>query len=289
VKPLILTALVLLGSGAGVLADARSKAATEAAEYVLQKFGRKAVSGGVTALSRQIELSAAKHGPAVLGAVRRIGPRALPLCERAGAHGSKAARILSSHGEAGAVWVVSRPGAMKIVATHGEGAAVALVKHAGLAEPVIGKFGAPAIRALEKVGPQGGRRLAMLAADGHLAKIGRTPELLEVIAKYGERAASFIWANKGALMTAAALSAFLADPEKFLDGAAKITGAVGDAVVKPALESVVKPVVGGVFRLLYVLLALAGVVLVALGAIAYRFGPPNAALLNALLHRKAAP
>src|SRR5205085_4414089 len=133
----------------------------------------------------RIEVAAAQHGGEVFEAVRKVGPRALPLLEEAGAHGRQAARIMGQHGEPGAVWVVSRPQAMKLVLEHGEGAAGVLVKHAGgITEPVVERFGAGAVRALEATAPQGGRRLAMMMADGELARIGRAEELLGVVAKY---------------------------------------------------------------------------------------------------------
>ena len=89
---------------------------------------------------------------------------------------------------------------MKLVLRHGDGAAAVLAKHSGgIAEPVVEQFGAGAVRALEATAPQGGRRLAMMMADGDLAKIGRTEELLAVVAKYGDPAMDFIWRNKGSL------------------------------------------------------------------------------------------
>src|SRR5439155_14662895 len=178
-----------------------------------------------------------RHGPDVFQAVRKVGPRALPLVEQAGARGSKAARVLAVHGEAGAAWVVSRPAAMNLVVRHGDGAAAVLVKHAGgITEPVIERFGAPAVRALEATGPQGGRRLAMMMADGELSKIGRTEEVLEVIAKYGDRATTFVWENKGALAVGATMTAFLTNPEAFLNTAEGVTKSVAENIVRPVAE-----------------------------------------------------
>ena len=99
-----LMAVVILGlmlrSAPAVRADGKSQAAKEVAEYVLQRFGRQVVREGSEALARKIELAAARHGDEVFEAVRKVGPRALPLVEEAGAHGSQAARIMAQHGEA---------------------------------------------------------------------------------------------------------------------------------------------------------------------------------------------
>jgi hypothetical protein len=118
-----------------------------------------------------------------------------------------------------------------------EGAAGVLVKHAGgIAEPVVERFGSQAIRALEASGPQSGRRLAMMMADGELAKIGRTEELLEVVARYGDRSMDFIWKNKGPLTVGATLTAFLANPEAFLNTAQGVTKTVAENVVRPLAD-----------------------------------------------------
>jgi hypothetical protein len=232
----LLASVLLLAATTQVWAGPASRATVELAEYAIQRFGRQAVREGAEAFAVKIESAAAKHGDEVFMAVRKVGPRALPLVEEAGAQGKQAARVLAQHGEAGAVNVVSRPVAMRLVARHGEEAAAVLVKHAGIAEPVIEGFGAPAMRALAATGPQAGRRVAMLMADGDLAKIGRTPEVLEVIAKFGDRAAAFVWSNKGALAVGATLTAFLARPEAFISGAEKLAGTVAENAIRPLAE-----------------------------------------------------
>jgi class 3 adenylate cyclase len=103
-----LTAALALGlslwAAPSARADAKSQAAKEVAEYVLQRFGRQAEREGTQALARRIEVAAARHGGEVFEAVRKVGPRALPLVEEAGAHGRQAARIMAQHGEYGVVY-----------------------------------------------------------------------------------------------------------------------------------------------------------------------------------------
>jgi hypothetical protein len=55
----------------------------------------------------------------------------------------------------------------------------------------------------------------MLAEDGTLARTGRWSELLAVIGRYGHRALTFVWRNKGALTVTTVVTAFLDDPEPF--------------------------------------------------------------------------
>jgi hypothetical protein len=72
----------------------------------------------------------------------------------------------------------------------------------------------------------------MASEGGELTRIGRTPEVLAIIEKYGDKAMQFIWNHKGALAVAATLTAFLAEPEPFINGVKDIT----QAVAKPLAE-----------------------------------------------------
>jgi hypothetical protein len=236
---LVLAAVAALAAVApSAFAQAKARLARETAEYVLQRFGREAARDGAQALARRIERAAVAHGDEVFLAVRRAGPRGLQLIEEAGAHSRPVARVLAAHGEEGAVFVVSRPGAMRLLTQHGDEAAAVLVKTRGVAEPAIETFGQPAVRAFQALGtPQNARRLAMMAAEGgELARIGRTPEVLGVLARYGDPAMEFVWRHKGALATTAGLAAFLADPGAFISGAKDITDIVATNAVKPLAE-----------------------------------------------------
>src|SRR5258708_19368954 len=99
----------ILASAPAVRADGKIQAAKEVAEYVMARFGRQVVREGTEALARRIELVAAQHGSEVFEAVRKIGPRALPLVEEAGVHGRQAARIMAQHGDQRAISFVSPP------------------------------------------------------------------------------------------------------------------------------------------------------------------------------------
>jgi len=220
-----------------VLAQGRGQAARAAADFLIERFGPQAAREGVEVLARRIESLAVKHGDEVFMAVRKVGPRFFEVVEAAGANSAKAVRIMAEHGEPGVAWVLTRPNAMKLLSLHGEEAAAVLVRHpGGICEPVIEQFGAPAVRALRGVGPQGGRRLAMMLSDGELAKIGRTPELLDVVARYGDRAMEFIWKHKFTLAGTATIAVFLANPEPFISGARDITQIAAENAVKPLFE-----------------------------------------------------
>jgi hypothetical protein len=216
-------------------AQGKAALAREAAEYVMRKFGKEAAEVGVESLTRKIETLAIKHGDDVFLAVRKVGPRTLRIVEEAGEHGVESVKLMARYGD-DAVWVVAKKNRMAIFVKYGDNAAEGMMKHGEIAEPLLTSFGKPAAAALKSISSQNGRRLAMLAEDGQLAKIGQTPELLEIVAKYGDRAADFIWSNKGSLTVTAVLTAFLANPEPFLDGATDVTKIVAENAVKPLAD-----------------------------------------------------
>jgi hypothetical protein len=209
------------------------KAVREAAEFLMKKFGKEVAEEGAEKLTGRIAASAARHGDDVLAAVRKVGPKALSLADEAGEHAPRVMRLLSRHGD-DAARVFSRPKAMGLLARYGDDAAEALIKHDGIAEAVVERLGEPALKALGALGDRGGRRLAMMA-KGELASIGRTRELLGVIARHGDPAMDFVWRHKAVLAGGMALTAFLANPEPYLNGTAHLAGTVGENVIKPVV------------------------------------------------------
>ncbi len=76
--------------------------------------------------------------------------------------------------------------------------------------------------------------------EGDLGKVARSTELLDVIATYGDRAAAFVWENKGALAVGTALVAFLADPEAYFTGAKERAQVAGETAARPIAEGVAR-------------------------------------------------
>ncbi|MBX9584043.1 MAG: hypothetical protein K2X87_27395, partial [Gemmataceae bacterium] len=90
----ILLAVVVAAAGAGeARAQGRVKAAREAAEWLVGRFGAKA-GRSVPELAGRIESLAARYGDDAIAAVRKGGPSACGLVEPAGPDGAKAVRVL---------------------------------------------------------------------------------------------------------------------------------------------------------------------------------------------------
>lgn len=250
----VLTILCLLGllfwSSAICIAGVSSYAVRETAEFVCKKFGREALEEGADVLTRKIGVLASRYGDNALSAFRKVGPRVAGLADDAGEHAPLALRLLASHGD-DAVRLVMRPKQLGLIARLGDDAAECLLKHGEAVEPLLHSLGTPAAQALRGVSSQNSRRLSMMLADGELAKLGHSHELLAVISKYGNSAAEFVWKNKGALAVGAGLTAFLTTPETFIHGGTELTSIVADAAVKPvvtaAAESMPWTGIGSIF------------------------------------------
>ncbi|HEX4130015.1 MAG TPA: hypothetical protein VHZ24_08225 [Pirellulales bacterium] len=208
-----------------------AKAAKELAEHLIGKGGKEATELAVETLAKKIETLALKYGDDALIAVKKVGPKTFRLVDDAGANGVRTVKLLARYGD-NAVWIVKKKNRMAIFVKYGDDAAEAMMEHGEIAEPLISSFQTPAATALKAISPQNGRRLAILAEDGSLAKIGKTDDLLGVVARHGDPAMDFIWRNKGALAVAGTLAAFLANPQPFIDGTVDVSKAVTENVGK---------------------------------------------------------
>ena len=240
-KQVILLAVVVAAAGAASPAYAvPAKAVQEAVEYVSKKFAAEVGQESAETLAAKMTNLAARHGDEALAAFRKVGPRTFRVAEEAGEHAGAAVKLMAKHGDE-ALWVLGDSQRMALLARYGDEAAEAMIRHKGVATSLIEQFHEPAAKALSALDGQNARRLAMLADEGTLAKVGRTDTLMAVIEKHGNRAADFIWRNKGSLTVAAALTAFLNDPQPFIDGTRDLASVaaqpLADAVKETARES----------------------------------------------------
>jgi hypothetical protein len=216
------------------IAGVQSSAIRETAEFIMKKFGKGVAGETLEQVSESTAKAVTKYGDECLPILRKSGHSGYRALADAG---DKAPDIIKLYARKGdeAIWIISEPKKLAIFIKHGDNAADALIKHPRIAEDLIGKFGDNAVGAMNSVSRSGGQRLGMLAADGTLDKIGRQPELLEVIRKYGDAAMDFIWKNKGALTVASALTLFLANPDVYINGAKSL---IVDPIAGPIARSI---------------------------------------------------
>ena len=240
--PMILCLSALSPCVTTAWAGVSSKAIREAAEYILQRGGKEAAEMGVDSITKKIENMVAKYGDDAIEAVTKTGPKTFRVVQEAGENGGEVVKLLARRGNE-AVWVVTKKDRMAIFIKYGDDAADAMIKHGDIAEPLIKSTGKPAAVAFKALSEQNGRRLAMMADDAALANLSRNDQLLGVIAKYGDKGMDFIWKNKGPLTIAATLTAFLANPKAFIDGAVSITETGVESV-----EKVATPITTGIAK-----------------------------------------
>ncbi len=226
--------MTLFVPGHHVSAGVTSKVLQEAFEFMMRKFSKEVAEEGVERLASKMSALAARHSDDVVAqAFKRVGPRAGKLVSEAGEHGDDVLRLLARHGDA-AIPLATRKTSLGLVKKFGQEAGEACVKHGSIADPIIEQFGETGAKALTKVSDRSGRQLAMLAGEGTLK-----PELLDIVTKYGDTACAFVWKNKGVLTGTAALAAFVASPEEFLNGTAQLTGTIVPSLAEAALKPIV--------------------------------------------------
>jgi hypothetical protein len=227
---------LILALIAGILvpvsANMRSEMARESAEYIMRKFGKEVGKDTVETLTEKLTSLGMRHGDEAIVALRKVGPRGLQIIADAGEHAADVVRLMTQFGEE-AAWVLSRPRGLAIFLQHGDDGVRILIKHRAVAEPLVARFGEAAVHAFNPLTPQNGRRLAMLVDEGTIIQGSRASEVLDVVAKGGDKAMEFIWNNKGALAVTAGLTAFLAQPQTFIDG----TKDLAEIVSRPATQA----------------------------------------------------
>jgi len=229
----ILSAIAFFLTVSSAFGQTRSQVAREAAEFLISRFSDDVAKETVSTLTKKISSYVVKYGDEAVDAIKAVGPRGFKLIDEAGENGSAVVKLLSRHGNE-AVWVVSKKNGLAIFVKYGDEAVEAMIKHPGVAGQVIEELGVPAAKALKVVDGQNARRIAMMTEDGALNAAGKSEELLGVISRFGDRAADWIWKNKAGLAVVSIATAFVANPEPFIEGSVE--------VVKSGLEFVVRPV-----------------------------------------------
>ena len=228
----VLVTLAVLAVPGMLLAEGKitlaKKAVTETVEYAMKRFGYKGLSGP---LVQKTEALVAKYGDDVLSVTKKMGPDALETMEKLGPDAAKYIKLVMKN-EKEAIYIISSPKRLRIYINHGDDALTAMTKYRGIMDDAIETFGGSMAKASLKVDKGGAIQLAKMAQNGELAKIGRTEELLAVVGKYGQKGMDFIWNNKGSLMAASTLAAFLNNPQPFIDGTTTVLKPIPEALGK---------------------------------------------------------
>ena len=231
-------ALVVLFPAQQASGQSRAKVIAETVETLAQhliRTGTRSARPAVTAL----EKACVENGPRMTQLAHSMGgwKTMIKVVEEAGENGPKLTKLMVREGDK-AIHIIQRPGSTAIFIKHGDDSIKSLLNHKGIAEELIDAGGKPAISALNNLSPRSGRLLSKLSreAEAETAALAKNPQVLEVIRKYGDEGMRFIWDNKGSLAVASVLTAFLADPERFMKGAAPLVEPIAGPVSKATGE-----------------------------------------------------
>ena len=224
----------------------------ETAELIFGRFGKGVAGKSVHEISETLVRYSLKYGDEAIPFIRRTGHVGVEALEYAGDDAPKLLKFFAKNADE-AVWIASREKSLIIFLKYGEVAGKAMYKHPGIGEKMIAKYSDNAAGALTKVSRRNAQRMGMLESEGIFSATPKSGKLLGVINKYGDPAANFIWKHKGVLMGGALLVAFIHDPKPYIDGAKDL---VGDAVVKPTMENIGKPIAKSVNWTLILILIL---------------------------------
>lgn len=219
-------ALLLLPNPASAQALTASREALESFARYIAKGGSKAAAA--PAALRATEKLIASNGDDALRAANAVGWKAVgEAAETGGERAPELFKYMARRGK-DSVHVVATPKSTALFLKYGDDAGEALARHKGLAADLIGQGGQPMAKALASLETRGARQMAMLADEPATAALAKDPRILDIVGRLGDPAMRFIWDNKGALIVGTGLATFAANPEPFLNGAAKL----GDEGIK---------------------------------------------------------
>lgn len=221
----------------GAFGQVTSTAVRELTEFVAKKFSKEVAEEGAEIVSRKIETVVAQLGDEAVDAIRTVGPKAIRWIEASAADGAQSARLLAKYGDE-AAWVVTDPARRAIAAKMGDDAAAAMIKLGEPAEKILEVGGQSAAKAAAQLSTKNGRQLAMMADDTANAALVKNDAVMQTVSKYGDKGMEFIWKNKASLAVAATLTAFLANPEPFIEGTQSLAQVAADAAVEPIARGI---------------------------------------------------
>jgi hypothetical protein len=137
---------------------ALSHGAKQAAEFILQKFGRRVPTQTVDEVAAAVSGVVAKYGDEAVPFLKASGHAGFDALEQAGDKAPEVIKLYLKRGDE-AVWIISKPEKLAIFIKHGDTAAEALIKHPGIADSLIAQYGDDAAGALAKISRQSSRCL----------------------------------------------------------------------------------------------------------------------------------
>lgn len=202
-------------------AGVTSEAVEQTAKFIMKNFGREVAEEGAEAFAKRLAMFGAQYGDEGLKAVQKAGPSAMKAATEAGEFAPEVLSLISKYGDEAFI-AATDPQMLRLVRNLGDDAAEAAVRHGRVAVPICEEYGSAGAKALNQLSAQNGRRLGIMASDGTLKMIGKAEQVMGLLQRSGDKAAAFVWENKGSLAVATVALTFWATPDPFIAGTKKL-------------------------------------------------------------------
>lgn len=216
------------------------KLAREIAGELAEQTGRKASREFIETTSVQLEKIASKCGNEALDVIEKNGLAAFRVFQAAGDDaGPYLVNAIRAYGD-DAIRIAQTTAGRTVLRSGSETAIRAVARHTDATIPLIRQYGDNCARALTQISPANGRRLIQMVDEESL-KSGDFQSLMGTIEKYGDKAMDFIWRHRKVLTSATLLTAFVNDPEPYLNGIkqlAEVAASPMKQFFKEAAESI---------------------------------------------------
>ncbi|HAS83241.1 MAG TPA: hypothetical protein DCS43_11365 [Verrucomicrobia bacterium] len=221
---------------AGIVSSG-GKAVREIAEALAEQAGKKASKEFVETTAVQLENIAGKCGGESLDVISKHGLVAFRVFKNAGDDaGEYLVKAIRIYGD-DALRIAQSSAGRSVLRSGSDAAIRAVARHSDAVVPLIQRYGDDGVAALVKLSPANGRRLLQMV-DANTLPASRLRDVLATIGKYGDKSLEFVWKHRKVLTSAALLTAFISDPEPYLNGFKDITLGVIDTAVSPVAEGV---------------------------------------------------
>ncbi len=214
---------------AGTIAEAaKGKAAAALVKQInariLKEAGQEVGERTAKKMAVTIATRFGQQGDDVLRVMGRSGLEALNKAGRKA--GPRYAHNLLQYGD-DALRLAKTPAGRNLLNSGSDIAIRAAIRQGPNALPLISSYGDDAAKALVKIQPQSAQTLSRLQANGCASK-AEFRELLDVVARHGDQSVRYIEQHWKFFLGAGAVAMFVANPDRYLDGAKEITEKIID-------------------------------------------------------------
>lgn len=202
----------------------------------IKSIGKQTLKSNSTRVARL----ALKYGDESIDLVRMGGPRLQKVLDNASfKEGKNLLSFFQKTGSSG-LRILDDPKLHQLILKHGDDIGQLVARHSGNGVKLVSKHGSSSIKSLNRLNRVQGQRLYIVSKQGKLAQVSKLSsteqsKFWNILSQRGNAVLKWIEHNPKTTLTVATLTAFIAQPDKFLDGVGSILEKIGQGVVIPVL------------------------------------------------------